>query len=64
MEQFNPCKDEEIHVINFSLLKECIQANFPTGEAGRLTKEEGLPYHELKEIRIEYLREKFRMVDC
>lgn len=52
----NPCKNEELQVIDFSLLKTCIQANFPKGEAGRLTKVEGLPYHEVQEIRIEYLR--------
>lgn len=54
----DPCRSEELQVINFNVLKKCIQANFPKGEAGRLTKEEGLPYHEVKEIRIEYLREK------
>lgn len=52
----DPCKNESLQVINFHMLKKCIQANFPKGEAGRLTKEEGLPYHEVKEIRIEYSR--------
>lgn len=52
----DPCKGEEPKVINFPILKQCIQANFPKGEAGRLTKEEGLPYDEVEEIRIEYSR--------
>lgn len=53
----DPCKDEEPQVIDFAILTKCIQAQFPQGEAGRLTREEGIPYHELKEITMDFLRQ-------
>lgn len=52
----DPCKDEAPQVIDEAMIQKCIQDLFPKGEAGKLTREEGIPLDEVQEIRIEFLR--------
>lgn len=47
--------DLEIGVIDLILLKKVIDDHAPKGEAGRLTREEGIPWDEVEIIRLEFL---------
>lgn len=51
----DPCKEKEPGVINNSMLEKCIKEQYPTGEAGRLAREEGVPLNEVESLRLEYL---------
>ncbi|KAK4877171.1 hypothetical protein RN001_009677 [Aquatica leii] len=48
------CKKEEPKVINSAMLIKCIEENAPRGEAGRLQREEGIPFDEIEDIRLEF----------
>lgn len=49
------CKQEEPKVIDNAILEKCIEEQGPTGEAGRLAREEGIPLDEVEQIRLEFL---------
>lgn len=51
----DPCKEREPSVINNELLEKCIKQQFPAGEAGRLALEEGIPFAEIEQLRLERL---------
>ncbi|KAF2879918.1 hypothetical protein ILUMI_26247 [Ignelater luminosus] len=50
------CKQEEPKVIDNAMLEKCIEEQGPTGEAGRLAREEGIPLDEVEQIRLEFLK--------
>lgn len=51
----DPCKEKEPKVINNKLIQRCVQEQYPSGEAGRLAREEGVPLDEIEHLRLEYL---------
>ncbi|KAF5280564.1 hypothetical protein FQR65_LT00315 [Abscondita terminalis] len=48
------CKEQEPRVINVAMIKQCLNNNAPRGEAGRIQREEGIPFDEIEEMRIEF----------
>lgn len=52
----------EIGVINHTLLKQIPEDSAPNNEEGRLIREEGIPWEEVKQIRIEYRSKYFRII--
>lgn len=51
----DPCKAKEPRVINNALIQKCVNEQYPSGEAGRLAQEEGVPLKEIEYLRLEYL---------
>lgn len=49
------CKKGEPKVIDNQMLANCIEEQGPTGEAGRLAREEGVPLDEIEQLRLEFL---------
>lgn len=51
----DPCKEKEPKIINNALIQKCVNEQYPSGEAGRLAQEEGVPLNEIEYLRLEYL---------
>lgn len=51
----NPCKKKAPRVINNIILQTSIHEQCGKGEAGRLAREEGVPFNEVEHLRLEYL---------
>ena len=50
---------EEPNVINHELLRRCVLAQGPEGEAGRLAKEEGIEFSAVLHLRLDFQSEHF-----
>lgn len=57
----DPCKESLPGVINNAMLEKCVRKQFPSGEAGRLAREEGIPLDEVECLRLEYLSNYTRL---
>lgn len=48
---------EEPNVVSEALLRECVRAQGPRGEAGRVADEEGVAFSEVRELRLDFKSE-------
>ena len=50
---------EEPNVVSEALLRECVRAQGPKGEAGRVADEEGVAFSEVRELRLDFKSESW-----
>ncbi|XP_017780302.1 PREDICTED: dynein regulatory complex subunit 3-like [Nicrophorus vespilloides] len=51
----DPCKEHEPQVIDHFMIKRCLDEQGLKGELGRLAREEGIPWGEVLQIRLEFM---------